>query len=231
MSKLIRPWRPGTQILQQDTYLGRLITSRPETVVQDEPGLLALYTHPDAPYQSTVLRNRGSIPLQERYKRIADISSWKFEERRSGNYHTLTMTAPDSWNSVWLMWDMEWELKFWYVNFQEPIRRTARGIVVEDLSLDIVIAPDRSWTWKDLDEFEYSIERGKFTERQISSVRSESDRIVEVIKDWGSPFCDGWENWRANEGWPVPGVPGDWEELLAGPPAPDAAKSPDTPAP
>jgi len=216
MTKVIampESWPAGIQILQQDTFEGHLITSRPETVVQDNRDYLAPYTHPHAPYQSTILRDRYALTLAERYDRIRDISSWKFENRRSGDYHTLLLNPPDSGQSVWLMWDLNWNLKFWYVNFQEPIRRTTSGIVVEDLSLDIKIAPDKTWSWKDEDEFEYSIERGGFTQDQILAVRTEADRVVNTIEQWGSPFCDGWESWRADKKWPVPALPHDWKDL------------------
>ena len=61
-------WEPGRQILQQDLWLGKLITARPVTVVEDSPERLALYTHPVAPYYSatTISRNRNTLTLSER---------------------------------------------------------------------------------------------------------------------------------------------------------------------
>jgi hypothetical protein len=28
-----------------------------------------------------------------------------------------------------------------------------------------------------------------------------------VVANWGSPFCDGWENFRPDSAWPIPGLP------------------------
>lgn len=46
-----------------------------------------------------------------------------------------------------LFWDAaSWAFRGWYVNLQEPLRRTAVGHDMRDQALDIVIAPDGSWS-------------------------------------------------------------------------------------
>ena len=34
-----------------------------------------------------------------------------------------------------------------------------------------------------------------------------AERIVEIIRDKGSPLHDGWVSWRPDEGWRVPILP------------------------
>lgn len=187
-------WEPGTQILQQDLWGGRLVTSRPVTVVEDSADYLALYTHPKAPFRSTVIRNRYSIPVSERVDMYMDMISrdiGHLQERVSGDYHVLTLTPPDAWHSAWLFWTAEWQVKTWYVNFQAPMRRTSRGILVQDYALDIAVEPDMRWSWKDEDEFIELTKRGFFTDREISSVRAEADRMVQVIENSPSAFATG----------------------------------------
>ena len=206
-------WEPGTQILQQDLWGSRLVTSRPVTVVKDTPEYLALYTHPNAPYRSGVIKDRYSMPVSQRidvYMEMLEPGISQLEESVSGDYHVLTLTPPDCWHSVWLFWTTDWKLERWYVNLQAPIRRTPRCILVRDYALDIAVEPDMSRSWKDVDEFEELISRGFFTESQISSIRAEADRMVQAIEDKESPFSDGWENWRPNTNWLVPEVPEDW---------------------
>ena len=210
------PWEPGTQILQQDLWGNRLVTSRPVTVVKDTPEYLALYTHPNASYRSGVIKDRYSMPVSQRidiFMQMADPDIEQLEERVSGDYHVLTLTPPDCWHSVWLFWTADWKLETYYVNLQAPIRRTSRCILVRDYALDIAIEPDMSWSWKDVDEFEELISRGFFTESQIASIRAEADRMVQTIETRASPFSDGWENWRPDTNWPVPDVPEDWQIL------------------
>ena len=206
-------WEPGTQILQQDMWGSRLVTSRPVTVVLDVSEYLALYTHPNAPYRSGVIKDRNSMPVSERidiYMEMLNPDVEQLEERVSGDYHVLTLTPPDCWHSVWLFWTADWKLETYYVNLQAPIRRTPRCILVRDYALDIAVEPDMSWSWKDVDEFEELISRGFFTERQISSIRAEADLMVRAIEDNEPPFSDGWEKWRPGTNWPVPEVPEGW---------------------
>ena len=206
-------WEQGTQILQQDLWGERLVTSRPVTVVEDNSKHLALYTHPNAPYRSGVIKDRYSMPVSKRidiYMEMAGPGVEQLEERVSGDYHVLTLTPPNSWSSVWLFWTAQWKLETYYVNLQAPICRTSCGILVRDYALDIAVNPDMSWSWKDEDEFAELISRGFFTERQVFSIRTEADRMVRAIENEGSPFSDGWEKWRPHTNWPVPEVPEDW---------------------
>ena len=206
-------WEPGAQILQQDLWGNRLVSSRPVTVVKDVSEYLALYTHPNAPYRSSEIRDRYSMPVSQRidiYMETLKPGVEQLEERLSGDYHALTLTPPNSWRSIWLFWTADWKFERWYVNLQAPIRRTPRSILVRDYALDIAVNPDMSWSWKDVDEFEELTDRGFFTERQILSIRAEADRMVQTIENRESPFSDGWENWRPDTNWPVPEVPDDW---------------------
>ncbi len=205
-------WQAGQQIIQQDLWLGKLITARPVTVVEDSPARLALYTHPGAPYHSatTISRNRNTLTLPERVDILMSAELPPLERRVSGSRHVLTLTPPGAAHSVWLFWSPEWEFLFWYVNLQEPITRTPRGILVQDQVLDIVAGPDLTWNWKDEDDFLALVERGFFTREQAASIRAEGERMAAAIERNDSPFCDGWEAWRPDAGWPVPEIPEDW---------------------
>ncbi len=192
------------------------MTSRPVTVVKDVSEYLALYTHPNAPFRSNVIRDRYSMSVSQRidvYMEMISPGVEQLEERVSGDYHVLTLTPPNSWRSIWLFWTVDWKFERWYVNFQAPIHRMSRCILVRDYALDIAVNPDMSWSWKDVDEFEELIGRGFFTESQVSSILAEADRIVQVIENKGSPFSDGWEKWKPDTNWPVPEVPEGWHIL------------------
>ena len=209
VSKISEPirWSVGAQILQHNVLLGRLTNARPETVVRDAADYLILYTHPNAPYRSTHLTNRHSLSLKERIDQILDFDSWQFEDRRSGDYHLLSITRRDTWYSIWLRWNIDWEFRGWYVNYQSPYRRTDRGIIVEDLTLDIKVDPDLSWSWKDEDEFAEMVRRGVITAEQAAAVESVKDEVLELIEKKQGPFDSSWTDWRSPEDWPVPRLP------------------------
>ena len=69
------------------------------------------------------------------------------------------LAIPAAAHSVYVMWETgRTELRCWYVDLQEPLRRTTLGFDTMDHLLDIVISPDQSaWRWKDEDEFEEAV--------------------------------------------------------------------------
>ena len=209
-------WKPGAQILQQEMWGERVGAIRPVTVVEDMPERLVLYSHPNTRIVSCGNENRRSIELSERidlYMKMLEPGVAEFHEEVSPNQHVLTLTPAGSWHSIWLFWTADWRFRSWYVNFQSPVRRNGEGIQTHDLALDIVVRPDLSWEWKDVDEFEELVSRGFFTDEQAASVRGEADRVVEVIESGGPPFHDGWEDWRPDPSWPAPVLPDNWAEI------------------
>ena len=209
-------WKPGTQIAQYEMWGERIVLTRPVTVAEDSSSHLALYSHPMTPIVTRVIENRYSLDVSERidiYMQMLDADVGEFREWTSPDNNVLTVTPPNSWHSVWLFWDSEWQFQNWYVNFQAPIRRLRRGIQIHDYALDITVRPDMTWSWKDVDEFEELIARGFFTSEQESSIRAAADRMVTTIESGGRPFSGGWEKWRPDRRWPVPTLPEDWAEL------------------
>jgi predicted RNA-binding protein associated with RNAse of E/G family len=153
------------------------------------------------------------MPLSERVATMMASDLPPLERRISGDNHVLTLTVPDTAHSVWLFWTPEWDFRFWYVNLQEPIRRTPRGILVQDQVLDIIVNPDRTWRWKDEDEFRALGESGFFTDEESASIRAEGEKMIAAIEGNDPPFCEGWESWRADPGWPLPGISSDWDVI------------------
>ncbi|MDE2860264.1 MAG: DUF402 domain-containing protein [Chloroflexota bacterium] len=212
MNKSKGGWQPGTQILQQDMWGDQLLTVRPVTVVEDGEQYLALYTHPSAPYRSAATRSRHAMSVRDRIDHWEQPVQTPLEERVSGPYHVLTLTPPGSWHSVWLFWDLDWEVHRWFVNLQSPIRRTSKGIVVRDHILDIRVEPDLSWSWKDRDEFDELVRRGWFTDKEYTAVLAEAQAMARIVTEKGPPFSDDWELWRPDPSWPVPVMPDDWDQ-------------------
>ena len=212
----LRRWQPGNQIVQYELWGDGIGTARPVTVVLDHAGQLVLYSHPETTISTRVLADRHALCVSDRidvYMATLDPSVGVFEERVSSGDHVLTITPPDRWHSVWLFWTREWQLKTWYVNLQSPLRRPGRGVAFHDYALDLVVRPDLSWSWKDVDEFEELISRGFFTTDQVTAIRAEADRMIETIESVGPPFRDGWEVWRPDARWPKPVLPDDWSGM------------------
>jgi hypothetical protein len=73
------------------------------------------------------------------------------------------------------------------------------------------VYPDRSWVWRDEDEFAQAQRVGLMTPRTARRVQEAGRAAVEVIRAWGTPFRDGWEDWRPDPRWRVPTLPDDWD--------------------
>ena len=209
-------WKPGAQIIQYEMWGPGIGSARPVTVVDDGASHIALYSPPRTPFVSRGAANYKALDLADRVEldmRMLDPDEGEFTDWITPDIHVLYLTAPRSWHSVMLFWNAEWQFKNWYVNFQSPIRRVPKGIQFHDYALDIVVRPDMSWSWKDVDEFEELVARGFLTTEQESSIRAEADQMVKTVEIGRSPFCDGWENWRPFESWPVPRLPSDWFDV------------------
>jgi predicted RNA-binding protein associated with RNAse of E/G family len=77
----------------------------------------------------------------------------------------------------------------------------------KDNILDVVVEPDRSYHRKDEDELILAVEHGRYTQAQADEITEIADEIENVIRNWGSPFCDGWESFRPDPDWPLPTLP------------------------
>ena len=101
----------------------------------------------------------------------------------------------------------------WYVDLQEPFRRTVDGIVTCDQSLDIVIGRDRLWRWKDEDHLAASVRGGWRTQAEADAIRREGERVIAALERGDPPFGEPWPDWRADSTWAPPTLPANWATI------------------
>jgi predicted RNA-binding protein associated with RNAse of E/G family len=91
------------------------------------------------------------------------------------------------------------EVQRWYVNFQQPLRRTPLGFDTMDEILDLVVSLDcRSWERKDADEVELALDMGFLSEGDAQRIE-DNCRAVEVSLARGVvPWDRSWATWRAD---------------------------------
>ena len=112
--------------------------------------------------------------------------------------------VPGQWRATWVIWTPAWEFLGWYVNLEEPFRRTPLGFDVRDLQLDILVDTERKWRWKDEDELEGSVERGLISEAVARRARAEGAAAIADIERGAWPFTDDMRDWRPDPAWPIP---------------------------
>lgn len=198
-------WQAGAQVVLREIWRGRVWSGRPVTVVQDMPELVALHIPPGTRWRPPRMRDGRPLRVPGDDWVLGD-AVW------FGG--TLRLTQPGAAHSVEALFNEKGAFVCWYVNLEEPLRRTAMGFDYMDQTLDIVIAADLSaWWWKDEDEFAEAQAKGIYSPEQARAIRAEGERVIEVVRAGGPPFSDGWERWRPDPGWSLPTLPAGWDAL------------------
>lgn len=202
-------WPPGTEILWRYNRSGSAVESvRPMRVVRDDAAGLVAWLAPGTLVLRPALADGAelrSIPMAERFDyprhgRATRLDTW----RGQGVIKVAPAAAP--W-SVWLFWSQDWDFRGWYINLEDPHERVDHSVVTQDHVLDVVVQPDRTTQRKDEDELESAVVGGRYSAAAAERFRANAAAAEDVVRRWGSPFCDHWEDWRPDQGWPVPPLP------------------------
>lgn len=178
----------------------------PMRVVEDSGDFVALYTRPGDEYVRMAYENGG--PTRDFVAaRNLTTSIWN-------THHALHLISEGDEHATVLMWaEDDWAFRCWYINFQEPFRRYDRGFESMDLTLDMLIAPDRSaWQWKDEDEFvDIGIAGGWYTHEQLAHLKEYGLQVADRALAGDGVFGEPWPDWRPDPGWQPLQLPGDWD--------------------
>lgn len=210
--KRVPHWTRGDQIVYREVWKNRIWTARPVTVVQDTSKLIVLYlsagTHWNRPAPVDEDKNIfHHYLLKGRWSLVEQVWRWD----------SLILIPPGEAHAVHIMRGEEKgsrEFVGWYINLQEPLRRTPIGFDFMDQELDIVVKPDLSeWGWKDEASFEKARELKLFSEDEAGQIRAEGAKMILRIETKELPFNRGWEKWYPPVEWPVPSLPEGWDSL------------------
>jgi hypothetical protein len=183
-------------------WQGRLWTLRPVTVVEDTPQLVALYIAPGTRWKRPLGLDGEKLRMPaEQWQLGNDV--WRGA--------ALRLTRPTDAHSVLLLWTESGELTCWYINLEEPLRRSPVGFDYMDQALDIVVGPDLSWwRWKDEEEMADAVAKGIFSRQQAAQIRAEGERALERLLSRAPPLDRPWERWVPDPNWGVPALSEDW---------------------
>ncbi|MFZ1990763.1 MAG: DUF402 domain-containing protein [Alphaproteobacteria bacterium] len=195
-------WERGTQIPARYIYDGKVWFAEAMTVVDDVPERLITYLQ-----VGTAVQWAGY-----------DDATHGFTEPKPQIWHTrnaLKIYERDGWCGIWCLWLADnWQFDHWYIDFQTPWRRGGNGLVLKDLSLDIVVTPDLTWRWKDEDHFADRRAAGLITPHEAECVLEEAQRIIKRIEARAAPFSEAWPDWRPDSAWTIPPLPDDWNKVF-----------------
>ena len=213
-------FEPGQQIIVREMWRGLFLSARPVIAVDDD-GMRLVTWSPAGTVgcfgTSHGIADRALLPRHERQLVTLESSIWKYRGVASRG-SSLAFVSRDAWASIALTWLPDGTFLHWYVNFQLPMRRFPQGFESADLVLDIVVAPDRTWTWKDVDPYRSAMERGIVEPDHARAIEVESVNIQAAIAERDGPFCDEWLEWCPPAHWPRPELPAGFADGLPTPP-------------
>jgi uncharacterized protein len=200
-------WRSGDLAVLRFRPGGRTSFVRPVTVVEDTRQRSVLFLRAGTPTKVRVYADGSTIvrdtPYAERWAR-----PWLLGDGTWGPNHTLLVTAAGAAHSIWHFWSTDWDFLGWYVNLQTPLVRTQVGFDTVDHVLDLVVEPDGTVSWKDEAELAVAVEVGRFSASDAAAIRAEGERVLAA-----RPWPTGWERWRPDPAWPIPGLPTGWDAV------------------
>jgi hypothetical protein len=206
---------PGRLVLYRNIDGDRLACVRPCRVISDDERGLLLWLAQGSPVlveQAVDGRGIRDMPFAEWVGLDQEIVTTHWQ-----GPGLLKFIPPEGDHSVWFFRDADGDFKNWYVNLEYGALRWddqhLAGVDVIDQDLDIVAYPDRSWEWKDEDEFGERLSLpDHYWVRDETTVWAEGHRVAKMIEAGAFPFDGTWTDFRPDPDWPVPtAIPAGWD--------------------
>jgi hypothetical protein len=198
-------WAYGDVIVHREIAWGRPWLGLPEVVVEDTDDLLMTYIAPAAPFGFTP----GPWPTAN------GLHPWQPNREWKGN-GVLVVQRPGDAYAVWHFWTGD-ERRFeaWYINLQEPLRRTSIGYDTQDHELDLIVLPDGQWLFKDDEKMEQRIAEGRYTAEEVVEIRALGARIGAMLDAGDAWWEPALTTWSPDPSWSTPALPSGWVDVEA----------------
>lgn len=203
-------WRRGEIVVHREVWRGRPWCACPVVVVEDSPDLLVTYLPEASPFA---------------FPPSADGRPHPWAGKRAWRGHgVLNLRRPGEAYSVMHFWDgPDRRFAGWYLNLEEPFRRTSIGYDTQDLELDVWIPADGPWRFKDVELLAERVRDGRYTEEQAEATRALGREIGAMLERGERWWDERWATFVPEPGWRAPTFPPGWEDApVSRAPAPAA---------
>jgi len=206
-------WPRGEVVVHREVWRGVPWVASPVVVVEDAPELLVTYIPEEAPFA---------------FPRSADGRPHPWLGTRAWEGHgVLVLRRPGEAYSVWHFWDgPERRFAGWYLNLEEPFRRTSIGYDTQDLELDVWIPVGEPWRFKDEEKLDERVRDGRYTAEQVAATRALGAEIGAMLYRGERWWAERWTSFAPDPSWRAPDFPEAWEAAPVPPaPGPDAYRA------
>jgi hypothetical protein len=206
---------PGEVLLRRHWRGGRISTMFAVRVAADDEQGLRLWLPLGSPYWR-LLTNDG---VSHHETAIDQLGPARLTRAIWTGSDVLIWMPADRAYSVWWFWS-DGAFDGWYVNLEEPhVRwsdRGCAGVDTADQALDLFVAPDHSWRWKDEDEFAARTGHPLYwSAAQAHQIRGTGDRLTKLAEAAAFPFDGTWTGFRPDASWTVPPLPAGYDRPRA----------------
>jgi hypothetical protein len=164
----------------------------PVTVVSDDGDVLAVRLDPGSPF-TFYDHPHGPHPWNSH-------DSW-------ASSVVLQLHKTDAAYGVWKFFAADGTFLHWYINFEAPVVRHPDAFDTDDHGLDLIVHPDGSRTWKDVQDLHWQRVEGRIDLATVARVLAAAAEVTELL-DAGTAWWASWADWRPGPpGRPTPPAP------------------------
>lgn len=205
-------WKPGEQLVWRGIFRDRVWHAQTVLAVKDTPEEIVVALLPGTECMAPEGYSRGKNSFERRWN--FKEKDWKLENYFWHTHRLLALVEPQKYYSIMYFWREESnEFLCYYINFQLPLRRTDDGIDTLDLDLDLIIHPDFSYEWKDIDDYQSAIEHGVIFSEWIHGIEEAKQELFEKLEQRHYPFDGSWLDWKPDPTWSPPTLPENWDKI------------------
>lgn len=208
-------WKPNDVIAWRGIFKNRVWHAHPTIVVKDSSNESALALLPGAECitdEEYIRHMNGEKTIKRRWDYID--KDWVLQAFLWQTNRLLILVEPEKYYSINLFWnDKSNKFLCYYINFQLPIKRSRFGMDTLDLDLDLIVNPDLSFKWKDINEYQKGIETGIILPEWAKKVEFAKQEVLDRVASRKYPFDKSWLDWRPDKNWIPPKFLQIWHEV------------------
>jgi hypothetical protein len=172
-------------------------------VVEDSEEMVALFIAAGSPYKAGPKRSAAAKRAAPRLDLPPDEYVWRAD--------TLRLMLKGRCHSVSLFFEPgQARLLKYFINMEEPFRRSGIGFDTQDHTLDIEVTPELKWRWRDEQELDDHVAEGFYTPALAAAARAEGQWAIDAMLR-RQHACLGFRSWRPAAHWGRPAFVVGWE--------------------